>query len=388
MGGRRDVVSMPLHVAIVGGIYMPGGARSAHLKTTPETTLEDGLREAGHQVTTLSHYDAPDCNAFDVVHVHHLSYGALRMAADQTSVPFVFTPHDASRMNGARTGVARECAMRCVLARADGIVSLSDAESAFVRSRYHTKTARRVVIPNGINTSVFTLERRNAAGKKGLFRLLFVGQLIPLKGCELLVRALALLPSQVQLSLVYQNDAQRPLLDALAVSLGIADHVHFLGKRTPAELNLLYQEHDVLVLPSETEALPSVISEAMLCGLPFVASKVGGIPDQSAGFGVLFSERTPEALAHAIRTVLDSYRFFEATGPRMRATAEARFSIPAMIAQHVDLYRSLQGAAPRRAHRHLPPQWLLRAYVDRVQLRGPSQPPQLPKSRSVAGGKD
>jgi hypothetical protein len=61
-----------MRICIIGGIYAKGGAPTDYLKITPETTLAAGCRAAGHDVTTLSHYDEVDFERFDVVHVHHL----------------------------------------------------------------------------------------------------------------------------------------------------------------------------------------------------------------------------------------------------------------------------------------------------------------------------
>jgi glycosyltransferase involved in cell wall biosynthesis len=365
-----------LKIGLIGGIYGPGGVRTSHLKITPETTLEDGLRAAGHSVTTFSHYDALDASGFDVVHVHHLSYGALRMASNRGLTPLVFTAHDASRMNGSPTSVAREAALRYVVSRADGLVNLSQPEAAFLRDHYPVAGAQVQVIPNGINTSVFQFARTNGGGRVMPWRLLFVGQLIPLKGCELLLRAMALLPENTELSLVYQHAPLESMLRQLAQSLGVASRVRFLGKRSPEELNLLYQSSDILVLPSETEALPSVITEAMLCGLPFVAASVGGIADQAGGFGRLFADRTPAALAATILGVLDHYPSFDAAAARMRLYAQGRFSIAAMIAQHLDLYRSLPGSNTRRSQRLPFADWVVRAAL----LRAPSPVSSNPES--------
>src|ERR1041385_7321002 len=103
----RQIRQRAMRICLIGGIYLKGGRRSSYVQSTPETTLEDGLRRAGHEVTTLSHYDDVALEQFDVVHVHHLSYGAVRLASDPSGTPFVFTPHDASLMNGVAPGIAR-----------------------------------------------------------------------------------------------------------------------------------------------------------------------------------------------------------------------------------------------------------------------------------------
>jgi glycosyltransferase involved in cell wall biosynthesis len=328
-----------MRICIIGGIYGKGGRRTSYIKATPETNLEAGLSAAGHEVTTLSHYDDVSFDEFDVVHVHHLGYGAARLACDPSGRPFVFTPHDASFMNGVHPGMLRHSAMRYVMSRADGIVSLSAMEAEFQRNNYPTAGAKIHVIPNGIVADTFRPVPRNPKGR--LWKLLFVGQLIRLKGCDLLLKAVARLPHRVQLSLAYQSDALKLDLELLARKLGIGDRVKFLGRLDPAELALLYQSSDLLVLPSATEALPSVITEAMLSGLPFVASAVGGIPEQAAGFGRLLETRTPEALAEAIADVLDHYSVHSKRSEEMSAHARSVYSIDAMVNKHIKLYQAL-----------------------------------------------
>ncbi len=338
-----------MKICLIGGIYGKGGRRSEFIKVSPETTLEAGFRAAGHEVTTLSHYDETDFSRFDVVHVHHLSYGAVRLASDRSRVPFVFTAHDASHMCGAKPGPARKLAMGYVLSRADAIVSLSRAEAQFQSRTYRLQGAQQATIPNGIDPDQFPFLRKNNAGQGEPWRLLFVGQLIPLKGCDLLLKAIARLPGSVELTLAYQNASLETELTELAKSLGIAGRVKFVGKQGPSQLAELYQRSDLLLLPSETEALPSVITEAMLSGLPFVASAVGGIPEQAAGYGFLVTRRTVENLAGDLAYVLGRYGHFAGSSKSMSDHARQTFSISAMVNAHLSLYQSLAGTVARRS---------------------------------------
>ncbi|MBY0508265.1 MAG: glycosyltransferase family 4 protein [Bryobacteraceae bacterium] len=335
-----------MKIALIGGIYGQPG----YIKLTPETTLEAGLREAGHTVTPLSHYEEADFSAFDVVHVHHLSYGAPRLASDPTGTPFVFTAHNGDHMSGVPMGVARELAMRYVISRADAVVALSRSEADFQRRTYRLDGAEHVSIPNGIDAVQFPYARRNAANREGKpWQLLFVAQLIPIKGCDLMLHALARLPQDAELTFAYQNGAMEPALRELAATLNISKRVKFAGKQSPAQLAELYQTSDLFVLPSDTEALPSVITESMLSGLPFIARPVGGVVEQTAGFGRILQERSAEALAHEISDVLENYAHFADRSAEMSDYARRTYSIPQMIASHLELYRSLAGRKPRRA---------------------------------------
>ncbi len=337
-----------MKIGLIGGIYGAGGKRSGYVKSTPETTLEAGFRRAGHEVTTFSHYDAADFSRFDVVHVHHLSYGAVRLASDASATPFVYSAHDVSHMSGTRVSPMRSQATRYVMSRADAVVSLSEAEAEFVQRKYSVASARQATIPNGIDPSQFPFRRANAGGVGEPWRLLFVGQLIALKSCDLLLRAIARLEHPVTLTLAYQTATLEHSLRELAAELGLQDRVFFIGKQDPQALSALYQASDLLVLPSETEALPSVITEAMMSGLPFVASAVGGIPEQAGGFGRLVSQRTQEGLAADIAHVLDHYPEYSGAAERMSSYARKSFSVESMVARHLELYSAVQGASARR----------------------------------------
>ena len=337
-----------MKICLIGGIYNKGGGRSTYVKITPETTLETGFREAGHQVTTLSHYDEADFGRFDVVHVHHLSYGALRLASDGSATPFVFTPHCNAHLATGTLSRARQLSMRYVLSTADGVVSLTEIEAARSRAAFPLDGAILRPIPNGIDVSNYSFRRANRAGQGAPWQILFVGQLIALKRVDVLLRALAGLRHEFRLTLAYQNPQMEQELRTLATELGLIDRVLFRGETVPRDLAALYQQSDVLVLPSSTEALPSVITEAMLCGLPFVASAVGGIPEQANGFGVVLEDRSAESITAALTNLLDNYGRFQESGEAMSLYARQKYSIDTMVKQHLELYAQLKGTRPRR----------------------------------------
>jgi glycosyltransferase involved in cell wall biosynthesis len=179
-----------------------------------------------------------------------------------------------------------------------------------------------------------------------------VGQLIEQKGVNRLLEALASLPRNIELQLAFHVDALRDELERLTRELGLEDRVQFLGRKSPDELSALYQQSDVFVLPSLGEALPSVITEAMICGIPIVATDVGGVKDQLGPYGVVVPPGRTEELATAIRYVLDHYVELSNASEQMSLYAQQRFSIDAMVESHLELYRSLlQKKEPRRRKR-------------------------------------
>jgi teichuronic acid biosynthesis glycosyltransferase TuaC len=165
-----------------------------------------------------------------------------------------------------------------------------------------------VTLRNGVDLDRFRpLDRAAARARFGLAGrvVLSVGNLLPLKGHDLAIEAVAGLPDTRLL--VVGDGPERERLAALAVRTGLGDRVQLLGNRTQAELIELYNAADVLVLGSSREGMPNVVLEALACGLPVVATAVGGVPEvlPVPAAGRLVQERTAPALRAALGEVLD-----------------------------------------------------------------------------------
>jgi glycosyltransferase involved in cell wall biosynthesis len=350
-----------MRIALIGGIYGKPESFRRTFQFTPETILERGLKVRGHEVVTFDHYASIDAVQFDVVHVHHFSYGAPRLAADSSDTPFAYTSHHGAAM-GSSTGLSRQITARFVMSRADAVVALSDAEANFQRRSYKLAGALHRVIPNGIDATSYSYARNNAAGKNRPWQLLYVGQLVALKNVDVLLRAMTRIKQPVEFELVYHNSTLEIPLKKLAVELGLNERVRFLGPKSPRELAAIYQRADIFVLPSAAEALPSVVTEAMLCGTPIVATDVGGVREQLGGYGVCVSPGRTDELTAAITCVLERYDEFAARSETASAYAREQFSIESMVDRHLGLYADLlEKKGPRR--RHLPSQIPLNAVL-------------------------
>ena len=166
---------------------------------------------------------------------------------------------------------------------------------------------RIVVLRNGVDLLLFRpQDRADASTALGLdgFTLLCVGGLIPRKGLDLVLDALAKCPDYTLL--IAGGGPQRAALEAQAKRLGVAGRVRFLGEVAHADLPSVYAAADVLVLASSREGWANVLLEAMACGTPVVATDVNGAGEvvRARAAGVLMSRRTPECLVEA----LDSLR--------------------------------------------------------------------------------
>jgi len=168
------------------------------------------------------------------------------------------------------------------------------------------------VSPNGVDTFLFVMRDREASrARLGISELagpvmLCVGNLVPEKGHALALEALSRLETG---SLVIVGDgSQRRLLAERARHLHVGDRVVFMEAMSQQRLADAYNAADVLVHPSLREGWPNVLLEAMACGLPIVATDVGGVREivVEGRTGTIVTSRSPSAMAAAIAALLQN----------------------------------------------------------------------------------
>jgi glycosyltransferase involved in cell wall biosynthesis len=173
-------------------------------------------------------------------------------------------------------------------------------------------------------------------------RILTVANLRAEKAHEVLLRAAArVLPLHPELQFQIAGDGPRmEELRALADSLGIANHVSFLGHRE--DVPALLAAADAFVLPSRSEAFPNGAIEAMAAGLPVVASAVGGLLDliEPGRTGLLVEPDNVQALADAIAALTASPPLAAALGGAARDEVARRYGFDRMVRSFEDLYLS------------------------------------------------
>lgn len=325
-----------MRICLVGGIFGKPPAYRRTVRVTPETVLASGLRLRGHEVVTRGHSGPFQFDGFDVVHVHHLSRGAVRSAACAAQVPWAFTPH-----LQMATG-ARRIAMRYMVGRADATVALSATEAAWQRTHFPAVSGRQHIIPNGFDPRVFAFSPATPPAPGKPWRILFVGQLIAPKGVDVLLSALVLCTAHrdVALDLVYHVDRDEQTLRLQAEELGL--HVRFVGPLPPEQVAGLYRDCHVFVLPSvDGEALPSVIAEAIFTGRPVVATDLAAVHEQVGSFGAVVTPGDAKALARGLERVMDDYSSLLGAARAASETAVKRYSVEAMIDRHEALYTKL-----------------------------------------------
>lgn len=181
----------------------------------------------------------------------------------------------------------------------------------------------------GVDTGLFSpgdrTEARRRLGIPTKVRvLLWVGRMVPVKGLDVLIEACAILRERgVSFHLYLVGDGPlRPSLVSECRARGLSDVVTCAGARPHDQLPDWYRAADLTVLPSRSEGLPNVLRESLACGIPFVASRVGGIPEiAEEGSSLLVAPGDPTALAEAIARTLAEWG--PSSRPRSRSTGWA-----------------------------------------------------------------
>jgi len=234
---------------------------------------------------------------------------------------------------------------RVLAARTDRIVMVSRAVKDEVVAQYRVcPEAKAVVVPLGFDFEwVSRLEgargglRMKAGVAPGTVTIGSVGRLVSIKHHELLLRAVARLRARGVATIIVGDGERRQALEAAAADAGLAQAVVFAGwQRDPAAI---YADLDVVCLTSKNEGTPVALIEAMAAGRPFVATRVGGVPDlvvgpgvpHQSGFlafdnGILVPPDDEVALAAALAYLLDRPDLRRAMGEVGRRVAADRFS--------------------------------------------------------------
>jgi glycosyltransferase involved in cell wall biosynthesis len=205
------------------------------------------------------------------------------------------------------------------------------------------------VIPNGVDASYFRPAEPDSRPARGPFRILFVGRLQSQKNLALVLRTFAAIKSQTDVPLRLDIVGDGPLrgeLEALNHSLRTTDGVVWHGWLPKEELRMLYRSADVFVNPSLYEGMPNTVLEAMACGLPVVASNVGG-NDALVKHGVtgfLFDLGVAEEFGQAIIKLIRERDLGQRMGDAARGRVVSDFSWHGVAKQYVELFRSAKEA--------------------------------------------
>lgn len=187
---------------------------------------------------------------------------------------------------------------------------------AKLRNSYPRIGQGLVFIPNGVGKAFYEVDK-SALRPALQLDILFIGNLVPTKGVETLIRALALIEKSKRVRLTIAGDGpDRDRLMRLSRACGVESRTEFLGTIPPGDVPSLMSRHHVLVLPSLSEGRPNVILEAMAAGLPVVGTDIRGIRElvQDGKTGWIYPLGDSPILASVLEDLCDGTKDGEAAG--------------------------------------------------------------------------
>jgi glycosyltransferase involved in cell wall biosynthesis len=289
----------------------------------------------------------------DIVHTHSSKAGILgRIAAAVTGVPVIVHAPHGHVFYGYFGRLTSRCFVwmeRIIALLTDRIITLTELGKQD-HVRYGVGPPEQFIpIPCGIDLSRF---RQGEAGGRALRNtlalhpderlVLWAGRLVPIKGCDVFLRACALVV-QAQPGIRFFVLGDGPLADSLktlADALGLTGAVRFMGQRS--DMPAWMWAADLFVLSSLNEGLGRVLLEAMAARTPVVATRVGGVGEivQHGVTGLLVPPSAPDRLAEGMLTLLSDRPLARRLGERgyMRAL---EFGTPDMVDRTAALYNAL-----------------------------------------------
>jgi glycosyltransferase involved in cell wall biosynthesis len=277
----------------------------------------------------------------DIVHGHGAKGGALgRLVAAHMKrrgydLAAFYTPHGGSLNYAPDTlkGRAYGALERHLLGATDGLIFESAyASRAFVQS-IDARTADRRIIHNGLHDEEFALASPFADAAD----FVFIGELSPIKGVDVLLNALRVVNGTRPASALIVGDGR--LADQLqqqSSALGLSDKVAFAGAMP---IRQALARGRCLVMPSRAESLPYVALETTAAGVPLIATKVGGIPEIVSNSGTpLVPPDDVDALAAALAAHLADPQAAANRALLLRSQVREHFTVDVMTRSVLDFY--------------------------------------------------
>ncbi|MCL1978342.1 MAG: glycosyltransferase family 4 protein [Candidatus Bathyarchaeota archaeon] len=290
-----------------------------------------------------------------IIHAHGHPYLTSLIAgklAKYYEKPFVLTQHNTfidynnifnhvEKVNDLTVG-------KETLKQADKIIVVSNATKEYVLS-LGAKPSKVKVLHNGVDLSRFKplpkvkeKMRKKLGISKDVKVILTVRRIVYKNGVDTLIDAanIAVKKKQKLVFIVVGKGPDMVSIQNQIEQLGLEKNIKLTGFVADQDLHLYYNMADLFVLPSKSgEGLPLVALEAMACGLPVIATNVGGINEiMVKGFGKLVPANNPEALAKAIVEFAD---INNGNNGELRAIVEEQYSWDKNVARLIEIYEEL-----------------------------------------------
>ncbi|MGH3874718.1 MAG: glycosyltransferase [Pseudonocardiaceae bacterium] len=347
---RRDDPALPDRIRVAPGVTVE------HVRAGPPVPIQkDGLLvhmpEFGTHLARRWAQRPPD-----VVHAHFWMSGlAVQRGVRGTGIPVVQTFHALGTVKRRHQGAAdssppSRLRVERDLARNAALVIATCSDEVTELAGLDVADERIAVVPCGVDLDRFT-PRGPRAARDGRYRILSLGRLVPRKGVETTIRALPGVPD-AELVIAGGGDAttetERGRLAAVAQACGVRERVRLIGRIPRVDVPALLRSADVVVSVPWYEPFGMVPLEAMACGVPVVASAVGGHLDTvvDGRTGVLVPARDAGALAQRLRELLADPVRLVAIGSAAAVRAHCRYGWDRIVDATERLYRQVLTSAP------------------------------------------
>lgn len=285
----------------------------------------------------------------DLLHIHYAipqSTSAF-LAKEATNVPYIVTLHG-SDVSILGIDAAYLNVTRLSLREADKVTATSNF--LIDRAKKQMKLQREIVkIPNFVDSNLFRplKKRQSVESEEHQTVITHISNFRPVKRVQDLVRAMKIVAKKTEdCKMVLVGDGpERPAVTTLMEKLKLRRKVTLTGFRRDIPRILNYSH--MLVIPSEMESAPLTLLEGMSCGVPVIATKVGGIPEivEDGVNGFLVAPRKPKQIAEKILALNENPELREKLGTAARNTVLEKYSKKRVVSLYEDLY---EGAVFKR----------------------------------------
>ena len=324
LGQQYEVTVMGVSASVVA--YVAGGRTGVRTRVVPPVRHKSNIRAITSHVHAVRDL-RPDLLLVCLAQLYSAQYALL--AAVMNRVPTVAVVH----CFVPSTHRSQNLIFRTLSRRVRAFGGVSRSVCTATEEELGLRPGSVTLLYNGVPSASGSSGGPPRGGTPTeRFAIGAVGRLVPEKGFDVLIRALAGLP---EADLVLMGDGpERAGLEGLGRELGLQDRMTFTGWVEPPWV--ARQRCDVLVMPSRVEGFGLVAVEALLAGIPVVASRVGGLTEvvEDGVTGLLVPSDDPEALASALRELEGDSVLRAELAERGRADVRRRFSVEAMMSAY------------------------------------------------------
>lgn len=271
----------------------------------------------------------------DLIHLEsaRCAYAAVKLAKEE-GIPMTYTEHYSGILNSKpRTFLHRT--MNLAVKESAHIFLISSA----MKEKLAPAGGKWSMLPNSVDTSVLALTEPT-----NVFTFCALGSLRYIKGFDVLLRAFKMVREEYSecILMIGGDGPEKENLIKLSKELAIDDSVHFLGKIESKDKYNFFEGNSAFVCSSRTETFSVVCAEALVCGIPVIATKCGGPEDLIDGTnGYLVEKENPKALAEGMKKMIKTRQLFNSE--IIRYTAIKRFSEDNVVKNQLEKFRSITG---------------------------------------------